>query len=210
MGDLSFFIFPNRGQYRQYLATEEDLYVILEVDYHSYFVQKNIDRHQYIIGDGHRLLFSDESFDVISMFEVLEHVRNPFQIFANCARWLKPGGLIVLSAPQYWHVHGWPSDYFRYTIYGLKELANLTGLQVIDYWAMGGPCVLIFCVIELNFSSILRLPIMKQILRDPLLLIARFSDRLLFRKNLKRTNPDTRGWMCIIRKPTLESSSVMI
>lgn len=125
------------GQYKQYLSTEGDLYVILEVDYDSYLVQKNIGRHNYVIGDGHSNLFCEESFNVISLFEVLEHVRNPFQIFANCARWLKPGGLVVLSAPQYWHCHGWPHDYYRYTIYGLKELANNAGLQVIDYWAMG-------------------------------------------------------------------------
>lgn len=189
------------GHYKRYLATEEDLYVILEVDYYSYSVQKNLSRHQYIIGDGHTLLFSDESFDVISMFEVLEHVRNPFQIFSNCTRWLKPGGLIILSVPQYGPVHGWPSDYFRYTIYGLKELAKVNGLEVIDYWAMGGPFILIFNVIDNNFSSIIRFPIIRQVFRSPLLLLSRLGDFLFFRNNLRRFRPDTRGWMCIIRKP---------
>ncbi len=193
------------GPYKRFLSGPGDLYVILEVDYQSYTVQQNIDRHQYIIGDGHQLLFANASFDVISMFEVLEHVRNPFAIFANCARWLKPQGLVVLSVPQYWHMHGWPQDYFRYTIYGLREMANLNGLEIIDYWPMGGPCVLIWCVIDLNFSAVVRLPIIKQLLRDPLLLIARLGDRLFFRNNLSRRHPDTRGWVCIMRKTALSS-----
>lgn len=189
------------GTYRGYLATAEDQYLILEVDYHHRYIQDSLDRHQYLIGDGHSPLFADESFDVISMFEVLEHVRNPFQIFANCERWLKPGGVLVLSTPQYWHVHRWPSDYFRYTEFGLRELARTAGLQVVDAWAMGGPCVLIWSVIELNFKQLLRAPLLRQCVTYPALLAALLGDWLFFRNNLQRAYPDTKGWMIIARKP---------
>jgi SAM-dependent methyltransferase len=193
------------GPYKGYLATADDLYIVLEADYNSYSVQKNLGRHQYVIGDGHSSLFLDNSFDVISMFEVLEHVRNPFQIFANCARWLKPGGVLALSVPQYWHVHGWPSDYFRYTVYGLGELAATAGLRMTDSWALGGPCVLIWSVVELNFASVLRLPIVRQFLAYPAFLVALFGDWIFFRNQLSHTHPDTRGWMAIVHKPDMDS-----
>lgn len=187
------------GQYKEYLAADGDLYIILEVDHRVTSVQKNLDRNQYMIGDGQSDLFKNNSFDVIALFEVLEHVRNPFKIFANCANWLKPEGVLVLSTPQYWHVHGWPSDYFRYTIYGLKELASVSGLQIVDYWAMGGPCVMIWLAIQLNFSMF-KFPIIRQCVAHPLSLVARLGDWVFFRNNLERANPDTRGWMIIARK----------
>jgi SAM-dependent methyltransferase len=185
------------GTYRSALARPDDTYLVLEVDSRSPSVRKGISQHEYVIGDGHMPIFAEGSFDVIAMFEVLEHVRNPFQIFANCARWLAPDGRFVLSTPQYWHIHGWPNDYFRYTIYGLRELARTAGLEVVDSWTMGGPCVLIWSAIELIFASILRLPLIRQLVAHPALALARAADGLLFRNNLTRVNPDTRGWMAV-------------
>lgn len=190
------------GAFRSYLTSEEDLYVVLEVDEHSRAVTENQHLHQYVIGDGHTTLFVDNCFDVIAMFEVLEHVRNPFQVFTNCARWLRPGGVLLLSTPQYWHVHGWPCDYFRYTIFGLQELARHAGLQIIDYWDMGGPCQMIWSAIRLNFGFFLNLPVLRQTVTHPMCLLARLGDAVFFRNNLGRRNPDTRGWMIIAKKPS--------
>jgi SAM-dependent methyltransferase len=188
------------GHYRDFAASVEDRYLILEVDYASYAVQRNMERHSYVVGDGHDRLFADEAFDLICLFEVLEHVRNPFTIFSNCSRWLKPGGRMFISAPQYWHVHGWPSDYFRYTVNGIKELARTAGLTVSEIWPMGGPCVLILSVIELNFNF-LRFPIMKELIYYPLLVFAKLGDRVFFRNNMQRKHPDSRGWVAVITKP---------
>jgi SAM-dependent methyltransferase len=185
------------GTHRPVLARSDDTYMVLEVDPKNPLVREGISRHAYVIGDGHMPIFAEGSFDVIAMFEVLEHVRNPFQVFANCARWLAPGGRLVLSTPQYWHIHGWPNDYFRYTIYGLRELARTAGLEVVDSWPMGGPCVLIWSAIELNFASILRIPLIQQLVAHPALALARAVDGLFFRNNLTREHPDTRGWMAV-------------
>lgn len=190
------------GRYRHWLASERDTYVILEPDVDAYFVRENRERHAYVIGDGHDRLFRDQSFDIISMFDVLEHIRDPFVLMENCGKWLKPGGMIVLSVPQYWHVHGWPNDYYRYTISGLRELVRRAGLEVENFWAMGGPCVLLWSMIDLNFSSVLRLPLVRNLVHYPLLYIARLGDRMFFAHNLDRQHPDTRGWMLVARKAT--------
>lgn len=41
--------------------------------------------------------FEDKPFDVITSMEMLEHVSNPELVIENCARLLKPGGLLFLS-----------------------------------------------------------------------------------------------------------------
>lgn len=188
------------GQYKPDVVTPGDDYMILEADDSSFFVQENLSKHHYVIGDGHTPLFKDNSFDVILVLEVLEHVSDPAAMIKNCGRWLRPGGVLVISAPQYWHVHGWPHDYYRYTLYGLKHLTQSAGLETVQHWAMGGPCVLMWCVADLNFSPLMRLPVFKQLVSYPLLLIAKFMDRVFFRNNEKRKNPDTRGWMLVARK----------
>jgi SAM-dependent methyltransferase len=189
------------GVYKKFLASDSDTYIILEIDQNSTSVKKNVNKHCYVIGDGHCDLFNADTFDAITMFEVLEHVHDPFTIFENVARWLKPGGKLILSVPQYWHVHGWPNDYFRYTVHGLRHLSIKNGLQVVDAWAMGGPCVMIWYAIELNFAAILKFPIIRQFIAFPAMLFARLVDAVVFRNNLGRKNPDTRGWVFVAQKP---------
>jgi len=47
-----------------------------------------------------RLPFDDEMFDVVTMFEVLEHVHNQKYLLSEINRVLKVGGLFVISVPQ--------------------------------------------------------------------------------------------------------------
>jgi len=41
-----------------------------------------------------------QSFDVVTMIELLEHVPNPREILQAAARWLRPGGLLYLTTPN--------------------------------------------------------------------------------------------------------------
>jgi len=54
--------------------------------------------------------------------QVIEHVADPAQMLAECARVLVPGGALVLSGPFWWPLHEEPHDYFRYTRHGLAAL----------------------------------------------------------------------------------------
>lgn len=44
--------------------------------------------------------FSDQSFDVVTLWDVLEHVHEPRPLLAEIARLLRPRGLLVLSLPN--------------------------------------------------------------------------------------------------------------
>lgn len=46
------------------------------------------------------LEFDDESFDVVTAGEVLEHIRDPWELVRDCRRVLRPGGTFVGSVPN--------------------------------------------------------------------------------------------------------------
>ncbi len=75
-----------------------------------------------IIADAHNLPFVDESFKVILITETLEHIYNPFIAVEEIYRVLERNGIVVLSVPFVFPIHEAPKDYFRFTLYGLREL----------------------------------------------------------------------------------------
>ncbi|MCW5877448.1 MAG: class I SAM-dependent methyltransferase [Anaerolineales bacterium] len=51
-------------------------------------------------GTIHDMQLADESFDVVSLWDVLEHTPDPKTTLSECARVLKPGGLLVVNYPD--------------------------------------------------------------------------------------------------------------
>ena len=46
------------------------------------------------------LPFPEAQFDAVVSIEGIEHIRRPFDFLAECARILKPGGLLILTTPN--------------------------------------------------------------------------------------------------------------
>ncbi len=90
------------------------------------------------VGDLAAIPMARDSFDAALNVVVLEHLTHPDQALAEIARVLKPGGKLLLIAPQQWEVHQAPHDYFRFTRYGLEELCGRTGLALQSIEPMGG------------------------------------------------------------------------
>jgi 2-polyprenyl-3-methyl-5-hydroxy-6-metoxy-1,4-benzoquinol methylase len=44
--------------------------------------------------------FEERSFDVITCFDVLEHVEKPDEFFVHARRYLKGGGIVIISTPN--------------------------------------------------------------------------------------------------------------
>ncbi|MFQ6100896.1 MAG: class I SAM-dependent methyltransferase [Anaerolineae bacterium] len=91
-----------------------------------------------VISDLVRLPFDQGTFDAAVCAQVLEHVAEPLQVLREISRVLKPGGRLFLSAPQSWHQHQKPYDYYRYTSFGLHHLAEQAGLRIEFIQPMGG------------------------------------------------------------------------
>lgn len=54
----------------------------------------------FVCGDGLKLPFSDNSFDVVVSFETIEHIRRYGRFLAECRRVLRQDGLLVCSTPN--------------------------------------------------------------------------------------------------------------
>ena len=94
--------------------------------------------HPEVWGSGLCLPFTDECFDTVVSFQVLEHVPEPALMMREISRVLRPGGQLILTAPHMWGIHEEPRDYFRFTGYGLAHLSRGAGLDVTRVDAMAG------------------------------------------------------------------------
>ena len=81
--------------------------------------------------DGRRLPFPDASFDAAVASEVLEHVAEPGELLDEIHRVLAAGGKLLLTAPFLWPEHAAPSDFSRFTSYGLARLLAGHGFTVV-------------------------------------------------------------------------------
>ncbi|MCL2289913.1 MAG: methyltransferase domain-containing protein [Bacteroidetes bacterium] len=87
------------------------------------------------------LPFANASFDTIILSDVLEHIVEPKQLFAEMFRILRPNGKILLNVPFFYWVHEAPHDYYRYTQFALRKFAEDTNFNIIELSARGGIAV---------------------------------------------------------------------
>ncbi len=91
-----------------------------------------------VSGLGYALPFEADSFDTVLSTQTLEHVELPHVMMAEMARVLRPGGHLILTAPQTWRLHEKPYDFYRYTRFGLQHLIRQAGLEETLIQAEGG------------------------------------------------------------------------
>ena len=69
-----------------------------------------IDHKNFQIMDAHHLSFPDDSFEAVSLVEVIEHVENPTQVLREIYRVLEKDGILYLTTPNPSHL----SHFFRH------------------------------------------------------------------------------------------------
>lgn len=74
------------------------------------------------VANANRLPFASGSFDLVFCLETFEHADKPWLVAKEIERVLKPKGIAIVSSQQNFPIHNYPSDYFRYTPYGLAVL----------------------------------------------------------------------------------------
>ncbi|MBF0359491.1 MAG: methyltransferase domain-containing protein [Oligoflexia bacterium] len=77
-----------------------------------------------IVADLHCLadVVGDERFDIIISCSTLEHIKYPHLAAHQIMRSLKIGGTLFIQTHQTLPYHGYPHDYFRYSIEALRGL----------------------------------------------------------------------------------------
>ncbi len=92
--------------------------------------------------------FPSATFDVVTMWDVLEHLADPHAAIREAARMLSPGGRLVLTTGDVgsllarvsrsrWHLYTIPEHLFFYTRRSLELLLDANGLRVESIRADG-------------------------------------------------------------------------
>jgi SAM-dependent methyltransferase len=76
---------------------------------HGYDPRNRQSNVRFLCGDAARLPFGDETFDAVTMFDVLEHVQEDRQAVSEALRVLRPGGAVLISTPNL----NWRFPYYR-------------------------------------------------------------------------------------------------
>jgi SAM-dependent methyltransferase len=80
-------------------------------------------------------------FDLITLFQVLEHVPQPVEVMKDAAKFLNPGGIIVVAVPGAeganrlcpWSPYDWPPHHTsRWRLVDLRQLAAQARLQLAE------------------------------------------------------------------------------
>lgn len=89
--------------------------------------------HQQVVnGSGYELPFADRTFDVVALFDTIEHIPDDRRVLAEVRRVLRPGGLVFVSVPAYQFLYSQNDRVAhhlrRYTRRQLREVMAAAGL----------------------------------------------------------------------------------
>lgn len=96
---------------------------------------------QIVSGDFLSHQFVPESYDIITLWQVFEHLRQPCEVLLKIHGLLKPGGLLVIAVPNFaslqakifrnrWYHLDVPRHLFHYSPESLTKILNTYNFQV--------------------------------------------------------------------------------
>jgi SAM-dependent methyltransferase len=116
-----------------------------EVDPEAAKIAREITAASVYSGPLESLNLPDNSYDVITMNHVLEHVHRPVDLLKECGRILRPGGIMVAVTPnasshghrlfgRAWRGLEPPRHIFLYSPDSIARLAEASGFRSYDVW----------------------------------------------------------------------------
>jgi ubiquinone/menaquinone biosynthesis C-methylase UbiE len=92
------------------------------------------DLHTIVQASAGNLPFPDETFDLVTMLDVLEHIADEKTALAEVSRVLRPGGFLTIAVPAYRFLWGAQDDVSqhqrRYSARQLEHRVRTAGLRV--------------------------------------------------------------------------------
>ncbi len=77
-------------------------------------------------------------FKTIICMSVLEHCRDPFKMAQNIQSLMSENGVLLVSVPFSWEIHGFPDDYWRFTPSGVRTLFQQLDFETYKGTAFAG------------------------------------------------------------------------
>jgi len=91
------------------------------------------------VANAEQLPFADNTLDIVVTQETLEHVKDPFLVIKEINRVLKPNGILYCQVPFTIGYHPGPTDYWRFSVEGIQEMVERTGLHCDEVSIAVGP-----------------------------------------------------------------------
>jgi SAM-dependent methyltransferase len=79
-----------------------------------------------------------DRFDVVVFNQGLEHMSEPVAVLTELHRVLKPGGVMICTAPLFYEEHEQPYDFFRYTQFAYRHVFSKIGFEITKIEWMEG------------------------------------------------------------------------
>jgi SAM-dependent methyltransferase len=86
-----------------------------------------------LVADVEELPLPDASVGTVVALSTFEHVPRFWRAFEEIRRVLRPDGMLLVSCPFYFHIHEYPSDYWRFTPQALELLLEDYPSKVIGW-----------------------------------------------------------------------------
>ena len=154
--------------------------------------------------------FRQDSFDMLVLMNVLEHVYNFHKLLDVLHDLLKPGGRLVITVPFMIKIHQAPFDFHRHTHFALAQMAQEHGFKVTLMEGYYDP--IFFMGESIRNFRFWVFPQMERLKRWPARAILGFIERLalliqpLVGKGYVKTpdqarNPAAIGYHLVLKKP---------
>jgi SAM-dependent methyltransferase len=103
----------------------------IAVDYLQHCKSRGFPRM--VAGSGYELPFADGGFDVVALFDTIEHIPDDRRVLEEVKRVLRPGGIVFVSVPAYQFLYSQNDRVVhhqrRYTARGLRRVLEAAGLR---------------------------------------------------------------------------------
>ncbi len=157
--------------------------------------------HEIFLGELAEAKYTSGNFDVVTLWDALEHIHNPNETMAEVFRVCRPGGHVYVYVPNFgsgyarryrdkWYMFTAPLHYYHYSSETLGRLLRRVGFDAVDFRYPLGGAGLHPTLCAATGGLLNRL-----VAYGPLAALLRFADRLMPRGHL----------LAIARKPGLSS-----
>ncbi len=121
--DSSEEVIKKRGAYNKKFTINKDI-IKIPIDIHT---------------DYKKIKIKEKTADLILIPNLMHHIYDHKFLIKKCSKILKKNGKIYIFEPILREIHQKPSDYFRFTPFGMSKILGDCGFKVIKTNLSGGP-----------------------------------------------------------------------